>query len=64
MEDQAELAARIEQAARFHPKENLAITTRCGFASAAETDKQRMLNPETQGDKLRLLTSVADMVWG
>jgi 5-methyltetrahydropteroyltriglutamate--homocysteine methyltransferase len=63
LEDPAALAARIDQAARFHPKEHLAITTQCGFASAAETDEQRMLTPETQRDKLRLVTSVADSVW-
>jgi 5-methyltetrahydropteroyltriglutamate--homocysteine methyltransferase len=64
LEEPDELAVRIEQAARFHPKEHLAIAPQCGFASAAETADDRRVLSTTQRDKLRLVTSVAKRVWG
>lgn len=64
LEGPDELVARIEQAARFHPKEHLAIATQCGFASVAMTAEDRKVLPDTQRDKLKLVTSVAKRVWG
>jgi 5-methyltetrahydropteroyltriglutamate--homocysteine methyltransferase len=64
LEDPAVLKQRIEDAARFHPKEQLALATQCGFASAAETADQRLITDSTQRDKLRLVASVARDVWG
>jgi 5-methyltetrahydropteroyltriglutamate--homocysteine methyltransferase len=64
LEDPDELVARIEEAARFHPKEHLAIAPQCGFASEAATAEDRRVLPTTQRDKLRLIASVADRVWG
>jgi 5-methyltetrahydropteroyltriglutamate--homocysteine methyltransferase len=58
------LEARIDDAARFHPKERLAIATQCGFASAAETAEARRITEQTQRDKLRLVAQVARDVWG
>jgi 5-methyltetrahydropteroyltriglutamate--homocysteine methyltransferase len=64
LEDPDDLVVRVENAARFHPKEHLAIATQCGFASAAMTAEDRKVLPDTQRDKLRLVTSVAKRVWG
>ncbi len=64
LEDRGALRARIEEAARFHPREQLAICTQCGFASASETAEQRRITEETQAAKLRLVAQVADDVWG
>lgn len=64
LEDPDVLVARIDDAARFHPKERLAIAPQCGFAAAAMTAEDRKVLPETQRDKLRLVTSVARRVWG
>ncbi|MCT7660678.1 cobalamin-independent methionine synthase II family protein [Mycobacterium deserti] len=64
LEDEDELVARIEDAARFHPKEQLAIAPQCGFASEAVTAEDRRVLPTTQRDKLRLVASVAERVWG
>lgn len=64
LEDRDELRARIEDSARFHPKEQLAIAPQRGFASAGETAEQRRLTPQTQLDKLRLVAEVARSVWG
>lgn len=64
LEDPAQLRDRIDDAARFHPKDRLALATQCGFASASETGTQRMITAETQEAKLRLVAEVAGSVWG
>lgn len=63
LEDPAVLRRRIDEAARFHPKENLGLATQCGFASANETAEQRAITTETQADKLKLVADVAHAVW-
>jgi 5-methyltetrahydropteroyltriglutamate--homocysteine methyltransferase len=57
------LRRRIDDAARFHPKDQLALATQCGFASASETAQQRKITEETQAAKLRLVAEVARSVW-
>jgi 5-methyltetrahydropteroyltriglutamate--homocysteine methyltransferase len=64
LEDPQVLRARIEEASAFHPLEQLAIGTQCGFASAAEMAEQRMITTQTQADKLRLVAQTARAVWG
>ena len=63
LEDPDVLCARIDEAARYHPKERLAISTQCGFASASETARSGLAS-DTQEAKLRLVAAVADRVWG
>lgn len=56
-----ELKRRIDEAAKFVPLENLALSPQCGFASAAQG------NPITLDDqtrKISLILEVADEVWG
>jgi 5-methyltetrahydropteroyltriglutamate--homocysteine methyltransferase len=55
------LARRVEEAARFVPLENLAISPQCGFASTAEGN---LLTEDQQWAKLNLVTETARRIWG
>jgi 5-methyltetrahydropteroyltriglutamate--homocysteine methyltransferase len=59
LEDPDRLTARIEEAAQFHPREQLGISTQCGFESGTNAP----LNAEQQESKLRLVADVARSVW-
>jgi 5-methyltetrahydropteroyltriglutamate--homocysteine methyltransferase len=61
MEDPKELVKRIEEAARYVPLENLALSPQCGFASTAEGN---LLTEEDQWAKLKLVVETARSVWG
>ncbi len=61
LESRDELLRRIEQAARYLPIEQLAISPQCGFAS---TEEGNLLTEEEQWAKLRLCVEVATEVWG
>ena len=61
LESQAELRRRIDEAARFVPLENLALSPQCGFASVAAGN---LLSPEEQWNKLELVVNTARKVWG
>jgi methionine synthase II (cobalamin-independent) len=60
LENADDIARRIEEAARFFPKENLALSPQCGFASTMEGN---LLTEEEQWAKLRLVADVARRVW-
>lgn len=55
------LKRRIEEAAKFAPLDQLAISPQCGFAS---TEEGNLLTVEEQWAKLRLCVEVAQEVWG
>ena len=55
------LARRIEEASRFVPLENLAISPQCGFASTMEGN---LLTEDDQWAKLGLVVETARRVWG
>ena len=55
------LARRIEEASRFVPLENLALSPQCGFASTMEGN---LLSEDEQWAKLRLVVETARRVWG
>jgi 5-methyltetrahydropteroyltriglutamate--homocysteine methyltransferase len=55
------LRARIDQAARHLPLENLALSPQCGFASVAGGNP---LSEDDQRAKLARVVEVADKVWG
>ncbi|MBX5440004.1 MAG: cobalamin-independent methionine synthase II family protein [Solirubrobacteraceae bacterium] len=60
-ESREAIAGRIDDAARRFPREQLGVSTQCGFASVV------FGNPITQEDqerKLRLVAEVAETVWG
>jgi 5-methyltetrahydropteroyltriglutamate--homocysteine methyltransferase len=61
LESQDDLRRRIDEAARYVPLENLAISTQCGFASVAAGN---LLTSDEQWRKLELVASVARKVWG
>ncbi|MGH8328395.1 MAG: 5-methyltetrahydropteroyltriglutamate--homocysteine S-methyltransferase [Steroidobacteraceae bacterium] len=52
---------RIDQAARFAPLEQLALSPQCGFASTCEGN---VLTADEQRKKLALVVDVAREVWG
>src|SRR5581483_648976 len=57
----SEIAGRVDDAAKSFPREQLGVSTQCGFASIAAG------NPITEEDeerKLRLVAEVAETVWG
>jgi len=61
LENQDDLIRRIEQASRYVPIENLALSPQCGFASSMEVN---LLSEEEQWRKLQLVVDTARRVWG
>jgi 5-methyltetrahydropteroyltriglutamate--homocysteine methyltransferase len=55
-----EVRARIDEAARYLPLDQLALSPQCGFASIMEGNK---LSEDAQWSKLRLVNEVAAAVW-
>jgi 5-methyltetrahydropteroyltriglutamate--homocysteine methyltransferase len=60
LESSESLIGRIEQAARYYPREQLALSTQCGFGTVWEGNP---ITQETQAAKLRLVADVAHLVW-
>jgi 5-methyltetrahydropteroyltriglutamate--homocysteine methyltransferase len=61
LEPRDQIARRIEEASRFVPMENLALSPQCGFASQMDGN---LLTDEEQWSKLRLVVETAREVWG
>src|SRR5271165_3605755 len=61
MEDAGELLKRVDEASRYVPLENLAVSPQCGFASTAEGN---LLTEDRQWAKLKLVVDTARRVWG
>jgi len=61
MESSDQLARRVDEASRYVPLENLAISPQCGFASTMEGN---LLSEDQQWQKLQLVIDVARQVWG
>jgi 5-methyltetrahydropteroyltriglutamate--homocysteine methyltransferase len=61
LESPEQLLARIEEAAKFHPREQLALSTQCGFSSAGPGNA---ISEDAQEKKLRLIAEVAVRAWG
>ena len=60
LEGRAEVEGRIAEAARHRPLEELALSTQCGFASAANAP----MSDKEQRAKLELVGEVAHSTWG
>jgi 5-methyltetrahydropteroyltriglutamate--homocysteine methyltransferase len=60
LESKRDLIRRIEQAARYVPLENLALSPQCGFASTMEGN---LLTEEDQWAKLGLVVETTREVW-
>ena len=61
MEDPNVLARRIDEASKFVPMENLALSPQCGFASTAEGN---LITEDRQWAKLKLVVDTARRIWG
>jgi len=61
MESPDHLAKRIDEASKYVPIENLALSPQCGFASTMEGN---LLTEEQQWQKLGLVVETARKVWG
>jgi 5-methyltetrahydropteroyltriglutamate--homocysteine methyltransferase len=61
LESKDAIKRRIDEAAKFCPLEQLALSPQCGFAS---TEEGNTLTEDEQWAKLRMIVEVADEVWG
>jgi 5-methyltetrahydropteroyltriglutamate--homocysteine methyltransferase len=61
IENKDSVKRRIEDASKYVPLEQLCLSPQCGFAS---TEEGNLLDEDEQWAKLRLVTELADEVWG
>jgi 5-methyltetrahydropteroyltriglutamate--homocysteine methyltransferase len=52
---------RIDEASKYAPTEQFAISPRCGFGGSADN---AFMTPDEQWKKLELVVRVSDRVWG
>ena len=60
LEDSTLLARRIDEAARYVPIDNLALSPQCGFASMMEGN---LLTEDQEWAKLQLVVDTVRKVW-
>ncbi|HTW89623.1 MAG TPA: cobalamin-independent methionine synthase II family protein [Candidatus Binataceae bacterium] len=60
LEPAAEIIARIEEASRFYPREQLALSPQCGFAPQPDDN---VISAASQEAKLRLVADLAHRIW-
>ena len=61
LESADDVIRRVEQASKYLPLEQLAISPQCGFASMAEGN---LLTEDDQWNKMAMVADVARKVWG
>src|ERR1700753_1790056 len=61
LENKDDIKRRLDEAAKFVPLDQLALSPQCGFAS---TEEANILTEDEQWAKLRLAVEVANEVWG
>ncbi len=61
LEKKDHIKRRLQEAAKFAPLEQLAVSPQCGFAS---TEEGNILSEDEQWAKLRLAVEVANEMWG
>ena len=61
LEDKEAVKARIKEASKYVPLENLYLSPQCGFASCEIGNK---LTEEEQWAKIALIQEIAAEVWG
>jgi len=64
LESKDDLRRRIDEAARYVPLEDLALSPQCGFASNASHTPGNVLTVDEQRRKLELVAETARLVWG
>lgn len=60
LEDKEQMKARIEEATKYVPLEQLCISPQCGFAS---TEEGNLIDEAVQWEKLGLVVDIAKEVW-
>jgi 5-methyltetrahydropteroyltriglutamate--homocysteine methyltransferase len=61
LEKKDDIKRRLEEASRYAPLDQLAVSPQCGFAS---TEEGNILTEDEQWAKLKLAVDVANEVWG
>ena len=61
LENKEDVIARIREAAKYVPLDQLALSPQCGFAS---TEEGNLVTDEDQWKKLALVKEIAQEVWG
>ena len=61
LENKEDIIARIHEAAKYVPLQQLALSPQCGFAS---TEEGNLLTDEEQWAKIKLVKEIAEEVWG
>jgi 5-methyltetrahydropteroyltriglutamate--homocysteine methyltransferase len=61
LESMESLRDRVDEAAKHFPRDQLAISTQCGFASVAMGNE---ISAEAQERKLRRVAEAAEAIWG
>jgi 5-methyltetrahydropteroyltriglutamate--homocysteine methyltransferase len=61
LESKDDIKRRIEEATKYVPLDQLALSPQCGFAS---TEEGNLLTEDEQWAKLRLVVEIAQEVWG
>lgn len=61
LEDKASIMARIKEATKYAPLEQLSLSPQCGFASTSEGND---LSEEDQWNKIKLCREIVEEVWG
>ena len=61
LENKDQVIARIHEAEKYVPLEQLEVSPQCGFAS---TEEGNLLTEEDQWNKLRLVKEITEEVWG
>jgi 5-methyltetrahydropteroyltriglutamate--homocysteine methyltransferase len=61
LESKDTIKRRIDEAAKFVPLDQLALSPQCGFAS---TEDGNTLAEDEQWAKLRMIVEVAEEIWG
>jgi 5-methyltetrahydropteroyltriglutamate--homocysteine methyltransferase len=61
IEPQDHLVKRIDEASKYVPLEDLALSPQCGFASTMEGN---LMSEDQQWRKLKLVVDTAREVWG
>jgi 5-methyltetrahydropteroyltriglutamate--homocysteine methyltransferase len=61
LEARDEIRRRIDEAAKYVPLDQLALSPQCGFAS---TEEGNVLAEDEQWAKLRMIVEIAQEIWG
>ena len=61
LESKDTVKRRLDEAAKFMPMEQMALSPQCGFAS---TEEGNVLSEEQQWAKMREVVEIAEEVWG